>query len=279
MNQNVFTEQTAEVFDRIAVGYDGAALRFSPFCADRMIIRLNPVRSSKILDVATGTGAVALAAAQAIGDGGRVTAIDLSGNMLERLQEKIRKFGIRNIDLHVMDGASLEFRRDYFDYVTCSFGITFLSNMFTGIKEWARVTKPGGSIMFSVFGSQAFQPMMKLLIARLRNYAVALPDDDAPGFGTRHADPERCRDLLQKAGLEDVQVVTEQCGYNLRDETQWWDVVWNSAMREWVEKIPLQRIESFRKEHLDDVRSLGKNDGLWLDVQTHLASGKKPPST
>ena len=279
MNLKDFTERTAGLFDRIAAGYDGAALRYSPFCADRMVIRLNPVPGSKILDVATGTGAVALAAAQAIGEGGRVIAIDMAGSMLDRLQEKIHKFGIRNIDLHVMDGAALEFRRDYFDYVVCSYGISFLSDMFTGIKEWARVTKPGGRIMFSVFGSQAFQPMMKLLVERLRNYEVALLDNDAPGFAMRLAGPERCRDLLQNAGLEDVTVTTEQCGYHLMDEVQWWDIVWNSAMREWIEKIPRQRIESFMKEHLDDVRSLGKNDGLWLDVQTHLASGKKPPST
>lgn len=276
MSQKDLAEPVTPLFDRIAPGYDGAALRFYPFCADRMIIRLNPARGSKILDVATGTGAVALAAVQAIGDGGRVTAIDLAEGMLDRLQEKIVKFGIQNIDLHVMDGISLDFRRDYFDYVVCSFGITCLSDMSAGLKEWTRVTKPGGCVMFSVFGLQAFQPMMKLLVERLAHYDIVLPDGDAAGSATRLADAAHCRDLLQGAGLEDIAVITEQFGYHLKDETQWWDVVWNSTMREWIEKIPSQRSELFRREHLDDVRSLVKKDGLWLDVQTHLATGKKP---
>jgi len=276
MSQKDLAEPVTPVFDRIAPGYDGAALRFYPFCADRMIIRLNPARGSKILDVATGTGAVALAAVQAIGDGGRVTAIDLAEGMLDRLQEKIVKFGIQNIDLHVMDGTSLDFRRDYFNYVVCSFGITCLSDMSAGLKEWTRVTKPGGYVMFSVFGLQAFQPMMKLLVERLAHYDIVLPDGDAAGSATRLADAAHCRDLLQGAGLEDIAVITEQFGYHLKDETQWWDVVWNSTMREWIEKIPSQRSELFRREHLDDVRSLVKKDGLWLDAQTHLATGKKP---
>jgi len=278
MNLNDFAERTTSVFDCIAPGYDGAALRFSPFCSDRMIIRLNPARGSKILDVATGTGAVALAAAQAIGEGGRVTAIDLSEGMLDRLQEKIDKFGIRNIDLHVMDGASLEFRRDYFDYVICSFGITFLSDMSAGLKDWVRVTKPGGRVMFSVLGSQAFQPMMELLVERLSHFGIALPDYGVPGSASRLADPDHCRDLMRHAGLEDIEVVSEQIGYHLKDEIQWWDVVWNSAMRESIEKIPPLQSESFRSRHLDEVRPLVKQDGLWLDVQTHIATGKKPRS-
>jgi ubiquinone/menaquinone biosynthesis C-methylase UbiE len=279
MSQKDLVEPRTPVFDRIAPGYDAAALRFYPFCADHMIIRLKPARGSKILDVATGTGAVALAATQAIGESGRVTAIDLSEGMLGRLQEKIDKFGIRNIDLHVMDGAALEFRRDYFDDVVCSFGLTFLSDMSASLKEWARVTKPGGRVMFSVFGSQAFQPMRQLLAEHLRDNGVALPDSDAPGSVTRLADPGRCRDLLHEAGLEETEVITEQFGYRLENETQWWEVVWNGAMRAWIEKIPPQRSESFRSGYLNEVRPLMKDDGLWLNVETHLCTGKKPRSS
>jgi hypothetical protein len=49
------------VFDLVAAGYDDAALRFFPFCADRLISRLNPAPGTKLLDIATGTGVVALA--------------------------------------------------------------------------------------------------------------------------------------------------------------------------------------------------------------------------
>jgi len=268
--------QVAAAFNRVAAGYDNSALRFFPFCADRLIVRLNPARGSKILDVATGTGVVAMAAMQAVGHEGRVMAIDLAEGMLDRLQEKIDKFGIPNIDLHVMDAAALEFRSEYFDHVVCSFGIFFLPDMSVGLREWTRVTKPGGRILFTVFGKQAFQPMMELFIRRIENYGVNAPDKDAPFAAMRLADPERCRDLLSGAGLKDIEVHTEQLGYHLKDEAQWWEVVWNSGMREWVEKIPSARQELFRAEHLADVRPLMGEQGLWLNVETLFAAGTKP---
>jgi len=268
--------QVAAAFNRVAAGYDNPATRFFPFCADRLIVRLNPARGSKILDVATGTGEVAMAAMQAVGREGRVMAIDLAEGMLDRLQEKIDKFGIPNIDLHVMDAAALEFRRDYFDHVVCSFGIFFLPDMSAGLREWARVTKPGGRILFTVFGKQAFQPMMDLFIRRIKNFGVDAPDKDAPIAAMRLADPEHCRDLLSGAGFKDIEVHTEQLGYHLKDEAQWWEVIWNSGMREWVERIPLARQESFRVEHLADVRPLMVEQGLWLNVETLFAAGTKP---
>jgi ubiquinone/menaquinone biosynthesis C-methylase UbiE len=268
--------QVAAAFNRVAAGYDNPASRFFPFCADRLIVRLNPARGAKILDVATGTGVVAMAAMQAVGHEGRVMAIDLAEGMLDRLQAKIDKFGIPNIDLHVMDAAALEFRSNYFDHVVCSFGIFFLPDMSLGLREWARVTKPGGRVLFTVFGKQAFQPMMALFIRRIENFGVDAPDKDTPFAAMRLTDPERCRDFLSGAGFKDIEVHTEQLGYHLKDEAEWWEVIWNSGMREWVERIPPARQESFRVEHLADVRPLMDEQGLWLNVETLFAAGTKP---
>ncbi len=265
--------EAAAVFNRVAFGYDNPAMRFPPFCADRLIVRLNPARGAKILDVAAGTGVVSMAAAQAVGNEGRVMAIDLAENMLDRLQEKIVKFGIPNIDLHVMDASVLEFRRGYFDHVVCSFGIFFLPDMAAGLQEWMRVTKPGGRVLFTVFGKQAFQPMMEMFIRRMERYGASVPDRQAP-----LADPESCLKLLNDAGLENSEVHAEQLGYHLKDEEQWWEVVWNSAMRGWVEKIPSDRLDSFRAEHLAEVRTLMGEQGLWLNVETLFAGGTKPSS-
>lgn len=278
MNAQSPPQQVAQIFNQVAAGYDHAALRFFPFAADRLVVRINPVPGAKILDIATGTGAVALAAAQAVGPQGRVSAVDLAETMLDHLQEKIVKFGVRNIDLHVMDAAALEFRRDYFDYVVCSFGIFFLPDMAAGLREWTRVAKPGGRIMFTAFGKPAFQPMMDLFIRRLERYGVQPPDPAKPMAGMRLADPARCYELLDASGLIDIDVTTEQLGYHLKDESQWWDVLWNSGARGLIEKVPCTELESFREAHLAEVRPLCGEQGLWLDIETHFAGGTKPPT-
>lgn len=276
MNEPDLRARVISVFNLVAAGYDDPALRFFPFCADRLIGRLNPPLGSKILDVATGTGAVALAAAQAVGQQGRITAIDLAESMLDRLQEKVAKFGVRNIDLHVMDASSLEFRHDYFDYVVCSFGIFLLPDMAAGIREWVRVLKPGGRVLFTAFGQRAFQPMMERLLARLEHHGFMSADERAAMVSNRLAEPERCRELLFQAGLEEIEVTTEQVGYHLKDETQWWDVLWNSGMRGRLEKIPPAERGEFMNGHLAEVQPLMTDKGLWLDVETHFAAGTKP---
>jgi ubiquinone/menaquinone biosynthesis C-methylase UbiE len=76
----------------MAEGADREALRFSAFCADRLVTRLHLAAGDKILDVSTGTGVLALAASQAVGPAGRVTAIDTAESLLARLDAKISKF-------------------------------------------------------------------------------------------------------------------------------------------------------------------------------------------
>ncbi len=268
-------QRVVALFNLVASGYDNAALRYFPFAADRLIAQMQPARGAKILDVATGTGVVALAAAQAVGEEGRVVAIDLAESMLDRLQEKIDKFGIRNIDLHVMDASSLDFRRDYFDHVVCSFGIFFLPDMLLALKEWVRVLKPGGKILFTCFGKETFQPMADMFMKQLATYNALASDQNQPVAALRLAEVDHCRRLLAEAGLGNVEVQVEQLGYHLKDETLWWDVVWNSGFRGLAERVPAEQRDAFKTEHLAEVRWLVTDKGLWLNVEVIFAAGTK----
>ncbi|OGI41876.1 MAG: hypothetical protein A2150_04760 [Candidatus Muproteobacteria bacterium RBG_16_64_11] len=265
-------------FDRAAAGYDDEALRFFAFAADRLLVHLNPAPGNKILDIAAGTGAVALAAAQAVGPGGRVAAVDLSQAMLARLETKARALHLDNVDIHVMDAGALEFRRGYFDHAVCAFGLFFLPDMAAALRDWVRVLKPGGTLAFSAFGAEAFQPQMKLFFEALARHGLG-PDGNAPIIAAQRLyDPEYCRSLLSDAGLADAVVHTEQLGYHLKDGREWWTVAWNSALRGWVERLPAEARAEFQRAHVAEVDTLKTANGLWLNVETHFALGRKPPS-
>lgn len=266
-------DAVAGVFNLAAADYDGPALRFFAFCADRLVMRLHPAPGEKILDVAAGTGAVTLAAAQAVGPSGRVIAIDLAEGMLERLARKIEKFGIDNVDLHVMDAAALAFRRDYFHHVVCSFGLFFLRDMAAALAGWVRVLRPGGKLLFTAFGPSAFEPMKRLLLARLEREGVDI--GAAEQTASRLTDPETCRALLTGAGLADVSVETAQLGYHLLKAEDWWEVVWGSALRGLVEQLPPARRDAVRAAHLAEIAPLMTDKGLWLDVTVHFAAGRR----
>lgn len=257
----------------IAEGADCEALRFSAFCADRFLTHLQLAPGDKILDVYTGAGALALAASQAVGPAGRVTAIDTAENLLARLGTKISKFGIANIDVHSMDAAHLDFRRDYFQHTACSLGLFWLSDPGAAMREWVRVTRPGGSVSLAVFAPQAFQPQLGLLLQRIAQVTGSL---NIPVSWEQLSRREALLAFLQDAGLVEVTVQEEQLGYHLRDAQEWWEVVWHSALRLLVEKVPAAQRDRLRTEHLAEVATLATADGLWLDVAVLFARGYKP---
>jgi len=128
-----------QTFDSVTKTYNHSASRFFPFAADCLVGILRPKPGSKILDVAFGTGVVAMALAQAVGQQGRVIGVDLSEGMMAQAEQSFKKFGMDNIDLFTMDGANLEFKNNYFDHVACSFGLFFMPDMVVALRQWRRV--------------------------------------------------------------------------------------------------------------------------------------------
>ncbi len=239
-----------------------------------MVTALAPQRGEKLLDVACGTGAVTLAAAQAVGPDGRIVAIDTAEPLLERLDAKLAKFGVANVDVHVMDGARLDFRRDYFHRVVCSLATFWLRDPATALGEWRRVLRPGGELLVSSFAPGAFEPALGMLRAQVQAAgvapsALALPWDD-------WQEPARLTALLGDAGYEQVAVQPVALGYHLKDVHQWWEVVQFSVLRTLLlQAAPAQRA-SIEAVHLAGLAGLVGPDGLPMKVNIYFVRGRKP---
>lgn len=268
--QQIF--ETIEVFEQIAAGYDNPSLRFFPFCGDRIAMHLQLKRGQKVLDIATGTGAALVAAAQMVGPQGRVQAIDLAGNMLDRAEHNLRMNGLNNADFHVMDATSLDFKSAYFDAITCSFGLFFLPDMPAALKEWFRVLKPGGRLIFTSFTANAFQPQGKIFRDDIDATGITLDD---PGW-QRLNNEDACRTILQQAGFDNIQLLQEQLGYHLNDEQGWGDIILNSGLRAIFNKLPLEQRDKFLRRHLEKIATLKTDKGIWLDVEVLFSCGQRP---
>lgn len=258
-------------FNTIASGYDNPSQRYFPFTADYMITLADPRPGDKVLDVATGTGLVAIAAAQAINPGGRVQAIDFAQQMLDKAEFNVKKHALLNVDFHEMDAEQLEFKSSYFDLITCSFGVFFFTDPDTAVKNWQRVLKPGGKVILSTFAKDAFQPLMKQFRDDIESMGVNFPETS----WTRFFEPELCKTFLEDAGYQDVQVTTKQMGHHLSSEQDWWEIIWNSGLRGIVEMLPNDRVGEFRLTHLEHITELKTEDGIWLDVEVIFSQGTK----
>jgi len=98
----------------------------------------------RVLDLASGAGEPLLSVAQAVGESGRVTALDLADEMLTGAKRRAHEAGLTNIDFRTGDMQALDEPDNVYDRVTCRFGIMFCPEPALAAREACRVLKPGG---------------------------------------------------------------------------------------------------------------------------------------
>ena len=156
-------QQVADMFNDIAPRYDflnrflsaGIDIRWRK----KALGYLKELHPQKILDVATGTGDVAIMAS-ALLKPAKITGIDISDGMLEVGREKIKKLHLNNtIELLNGDSETINFENASFDAVTVAFGVRNFQNLEQGLSEILRVLKPGGKLVVLEF-SQPSSPVV-----------------------------------------------------------------------------------------------------------------------
>lgn len=116
-----------------------------------------------VLDVGTGTGVVAITAARA---GARVTALDLTPELLEQARENCRIAQREDIVLTEGDAEQLPYPDASFDVVLSQFGHMFAPRPDVAIAEMHRVLKPGGRIAFATWPPEHFVGRMIAFVGR-----------------------------------------------------------------------------------------------------------------
>ena len=260
-----------EIFNDAAEGYDKPALRFFSAAAEHLADSMGFAGNEHVLDVATGTGSVALACAQRLG-AGHVTAIDLSDGMLAKAKVKSQEQQLTNLDFLCLDIDVSNFTADLFDAACCGFGIFFLPDMEVGFKTIAKHVKSGGPIGISSFTGAVMEPLSQKFIERLLTYGVAMPS-----LSWKRLDSvEKIHTLYQSAGLERLRTHTYQVGYYLVGFEEWWDILWFSGFRGLLSQLSSSDLARFRQSHHDEIDLLVEEQGIWMNVEILISVGYKP---
>jgi demethylmenaquinone methyltransferase/2-methoxy-6-polyprenyl-1,4-benzoquinol methylase len=143
--------QVQAMFDRIAGVYDllngvmtaGLHHRWRARAAD--LAEIGP--GSRVLDVATGTGDLALELAGRVGKTGEVIGSDFSEAMLQRARTKASRAGAGSLCFEWADATALPYPDGSFDAVTVGFGARNFGDLHLGLAEMARVVRPGGRVV------------------------------------------------------------------------------------------------------------------------------------
>lgn len=218
-------EQVRTMFDRIAGRYDllNHVLSMS---IDRLwrrrTVRLVAARAPRrVLDVATGTGDLALALARALPEA-RITGLDLSEGMLAAARGKVAARGLSGrIELVRGDAEHLVWPDATFDAVTVAFGVRNFGDLERGLSELARVLRPGGQLAvleFSRPDNPLFRRLYEFYSGRILPRIGGLLSRDKRAYEYLPASvgafppPEEFLAMLRAAGLADCTARSQSFG-------------------------------------------------------------------
>lgn len=194
-----------DAWSSIAAGYDRFVTPTHFRLGDEALRRAGLDRGMAFLDVACGTGALSLPAARL---GARVTAVDISPAMIERLKARLRREPHLRLEARVMDGCALDLADDSFDMTGSQFGVMLFPDLAAGLAEMVRVTRPGGTVVMVTFGPPEEVESIGLMMAAIQAAVPACPDlsRDPPPLPFQVARANKLRQRLLSAGLRDVRV-------------------------------------------------------------------------
>ncbi|WP_162591609.1 bifunctional demethylmenaquinone methyltransferase/2-methoxy-6-polyprenyl-1,4-benzoquinol methylase UbiE [Variovorax sp. PBL-E5] len=152
------------VFDSVATRYDlmndlmsmGLHRAWKAYT----VMVANVGEGSKVLDIAGGTGDLALAFAKKVGASGEVVHTDINEAMLRTGRDRLLDAGV-SLPTLVCDAEKLPFADEHFDVVTVAFGLRNMTHKDMALKEMNRVLKPRGKLLVLEF-SKVAKPLQKV---------------------------------------------------------------------------------------------------------------------
>jgi len=250
--------------------YEDAFARLTRQAIGPLLDAVNLRQGVRLLDIATGPGYVATAAAAR---GARVVGIDFSGPMVARARELNPA-----IEFQEGDAEDLSFSDASFDAVVMNFGILHLARPERAMKQAARVLKPGGRFAFTAWAKPEEAVGFGMILNAIQshgNLEVQLPQ--GPPF-FRFSDEAECDRTLREAGFLDVKVarVPQVWRFNRPDEPL--EAFYNGGVR--IKAIlraqSSEALEAIRMAVREAARKLTRNGFIEIPMPAVVASAVKP---
>lgn len=172
-----------------------------------LLARIGDVAGKSVLEIGCGAGALTLPLAAAVGEAGRVVAVDIAEPMLDAVRQRVAERGLRNVALHLGDAQVFDFEPAAFDVAASRMGVMFFADPTAAFRNLGEALKPGGRLCFACWGPLAENRHW------LVSYDVAVKHLGPPAPAPAHqpsplafADPDYVRGMLAAAGFAGIAV-------------------------------------------------------------------------
>ncbi|PHJ68356.1 methyltransferase type 11 [Nostoc linckia z18] len=239
----------------------------------KILLEFVPLHSGqKILDVATGTGLVAIPAAKKVGSEGYVIGIDMTPGMLHQARQKITAKKLQNIELIEADAEDFNFSDSSFDVVFCCEAIVLFPDILAALQKWYRFLKIGGFVAFTCPPETAYMASLQQRICA-KVLGVSLPHILEP-LGTT----EKCRKLLTQAGFKDIEIKIEPSGrYRPVTDNRLSQTINNINFKghPLLSKLSPEQLNQLQVEYKAEIEKLATAQGIWEDTTKFFVRAQK----
>jgi demethylmenaquinone methyltransferase/2-methoxy-6-polyprenyl-1,4-benzoquinol methylase len=202
------------VFDSVASKYDlmndVMSLGTHRLWKNYTVASSNVSKGDKVLDIAGGTGDLAIKFRKKVGDSGKVILSDINGSMLEEGRKNLINHGVIDVDFIQANAESLPFEDNTFDCVSIAFGLRNVTHKNIALKQMHRVLKKGGSLLVLEFSKVENEMLEKIYDAYSFNLIPKLGqffanDEDSYQYLAesirKHPDQETLKAIALDAGF------------------------------------------------------------------------------
>lgn len=272
---NEYKQGVADSYDRRSQTYDAGKWRMQ--ICHRLLGYSQVSAGQTVLDIGTGTGHLAIAAAHLVGEQGQVIGIDISAGMLEQARSKVGKLGLKNVEFQLADAEALDYPLNHFDWVLCANTFPWMERKEATLRLWHQLLKPSGRIGVHTPADTAYigAVVLRRVLAR---YDISLEASNRIGS------IEQCQNLFSNAGFEAVEVKTEQHGsYTSLDKAMatWEEVVVRPSSTSLkvsgngLSQLTSAQLVQVKAEFDAELESLQTKQGIWDDLTTLYILGCK----
>ncbi|MEN3284287.1 MAG: hypothetical protein V7607_5427 [Solirubrobacteraceae bacterium] len=228
MSRRIDLFNPAATYGAIAGNYTSAAERWWPDVATTVVSLLDLRPGNRLLDVASGGGAVALEAGPLVTPGGSVHGLDISPDMVAIAQERAHAAGLSDaVRFSVADMHAIPFHPASFDAVSCALGLFFAKDIPEVTYKLWRLLGPDGRLCLATLGKHVFSPAFDWYCAAVDAEGV---DSQALCPWTRTDMPQKVRSILQGVGLADPMLRTRTLTIPLDGPSDWSTIVQSTGI-------------------------------------------------
>jgi ubiquinone/menaquinone biosynthesis C-methylase UbiE len=273
-----------ELFGKHAATWESAIVPLWQGVYDSLVDRARIAEGSRVLDVGTGTGEVALRLGRLVGKSGSVVGIDGQPEMLQIAERKAKASRSDKVEFREMSMEDMSLPDGSFDSVVGNYSLCCSMDYEAVLAECHRVLKPGGRLTYNHFGPSdplTYEVMMKIF----EDYKTKTPSKKLEEIREattlqsegveKYRDPAVTLGAIRSVGFNEAEATLAQRVIDYKDAgsfvDEWLNFDWSSETQE----IPAARLKTFRKEAIEAVSPLSKGKGFRVESDELFFTGLK----